>query len=59
MKRLGVVALCLLLVVPAALGAVSPRTQAPRTVGLTLEGERLSLAQLRGKPVFVNVWSSW
>jgi hypothetical protein len=27
--------------------------------GVTLEGERLSLAELRGRPVFVNVWSSW
>jgi hypothetical protein len=27
--------------------------------GETLEGESLSLAALRGKPVFVNVWASW
>ena len=27
--------------------------------GETLDGERLSLADFRGKPVFVNVWSSW
>jgi hypothetical protein len=27
--------------------------------GETLDGERLSLADFRGEPVFVNVWSSW
>lgn len=27
--------------------------------GKTLNGARLSLADLRGKPVFVNVWASW
>jgi hypothetical protein len=33
--------------------------QAPSTSGVTLEGKRLSLAKLRGRPVIVNVWSSW
>jgi ABC-type glycerol-3-phosphate transport system substrate-binding protein len=28
-------------------------------VGRTLDGEQLSLADLRGTPVFVNVWASW
>ena len=27
--------------------------------GVTLEGKQLALAKLRGKPVFINVWSSW
>jgi hypothetical protein len=27
--------------------------------GETLDGRRISLAELRGKPVFVNVWASW
>ena len=27
--------------------------------GRTLDGETLSLAELRGKPVLINVWSSW
>jgi hypothetical protein len=27
--------------------------------GETLDGKSLSLAELRGKPVFVNVWASW
>lgn len=49
-----------LVVVPAAQTAqTATRPKAPRVVGLTLEGKRLSLAQFRGKPVFINVWSSW
>lgn len=27
--------------------------------GTTLDGEPISLEDFRGKPVFVNVWSSW
>jgi hypothetical protein len=50
---LGVV----LLAVPAAQTATRPK--APRTVGLSLDGKRINLAQFRGKPVFINVWSSW
>lgn len=33
--------------------------QAPRVAGVTLDGKRISLEEFRGKPVFVNVWSSW
>jgi hypothetical protein len=25
----------------------------------TLDGGRLSISELRGKPVYVNVWASW
>lgn len=32
---------------------------APEVEGLTLDGERLSLDSFRGRPVLVNVWSSW
>jgi cytochrome c biogenesis protein CcmG, thiol:disulfide interchange protein DsbE len=32
---------------------------APAVAGRTLDGASLSLASLRGKPVVVNVWSSW
>jgi len=32
---------------------------APAIEGTTLDGERLSLADFRGRPVLVNVWSSW
>jgi hypothetical protein len=35
------------------------REPAPAIEGVTLEGERISLADFRGKAVFVNVWSSW
>ena len=31
----------------------------PKIAGTTLDGKRLSIAQLRGKQVIVNVWSSW
>ena len=44
-------------------GGSAPGT-ATSSAGVTLEGEtlgggRVSLADLRGKPVFVNVWASW
>lgn len=32
---------------------------APEIEGISLDGERLSLEDFRGRPVFVNVWSSW
>ena len=35
------------------------RPQAPAIAGTTLDGETLSLADFRGRQVFVNVWSSW
>jgi cytochrome oxidase Cu insertion factor (SCO1/SenC/PrrC family) len=35
------------------------RPQAPPIDGTTLDGETVSLADFRGKPVLVNVWSSW
>ncbi|MEJ7566641.1 MAG: hypothetical protein WKF41_00075 [Gaiellaceae bacterium] len=31
----------------------------PDISGSGLDGEALSIADFRGKPVFVNVWSSW
>jgi hypothetical protein len=33
--------------------------QAPEVEGLTIDGKRLSLADFRGQPVFVNVWAAW
>jgi cytochrome oxidase Cu insertion factor (SCO1/SenC/PrrC family) len=38
---------------------VADRPPAPPVEGVSLDGERISLANFRGKPVFVNVWSSW
>jgi uncharacterized lipoprotein YbaY len=32
---------------------------APNISGTTLDGETISLGDLRGRPVVVNVWSSW
>jgi cytochrome oxidase Cu insertion factor (SCO1/SenC/PrrC family) len=37
----------------------SPAVVAVEIEGETLDGERLSLADFRGKPTFVNVWASW
>lgn len=37
----------------------SPSRQAPAIEGVTIDGEGISLADFRGRPVFVNVWSSW
>ena len=39
-----------------------PKTEArdaPAIAGRTLDGERVALDQFRGRPVLVNVWSSW
>ena len=71
MLRLGLLALTL--VTLAACGGSSPEDEraagdpaasapaasAVALEGETLEGARLSLADLRGNPVFVNVWASW
>ena len=66
MRRLALLAALALLAV--ACGGSSEPNSAPATAvaepgaeiaGETLDGERLSLADFRGKPVFVNVWSSW
>lgn len=38
--------------------AATPKA-APAIEGTTLAGKRISLADFRGRPVLVNVWSSW
>jgi hypothetical protein len=43
----------------AATASAGSRQLAPTTAGPTVTGGNASLAALRGKPVFVNVWSSW
>lgn len=35
------------------------RDPVPPIEGLTIDGERVSLADFRGRAVFVNVWASW
>ncbi len=37
----------------------STAKQAPPIAGTTLDGKRVTLASLRGRPVLINVWSSW
>jgi hypothetical protein len=41
-----------------AAGAATP-PPAPQIGGPTVTGGTASLTQFRGKPVFINVWSSW
>jgi hypothetical protein len=45
-----------LAVATAGAEAAKPK---PAIAGVTLDGKRLSLTSLRGKPVLINVWSSW
>jgi hypothetical protein len=49
---------CLALAVVGVASATreSPRRPAPKVTGVALDGRKVSL---RGKPVFINVWSSW
>ncbi len=35
------------------------RDAAPNVAGSTLEGEAVALGDFRGRPVLINVWSSW
>lgn len=37
----------------------SSRPQAPAIAGLSVGGDKISLASFLGRPVMVNVWSSW
>jgi hypothetical protein len=67
MPRLALLAALALLAVSCGGSAESDSAPAPPAAagpgtdiaGETLDGERLSLADFRGSPVFVNVWSSW
>jgi hypothetical protein len=59
MRRAGALAfvVCALTLVAAAGAATRP--PALQIAGPTVTGGTASLAQFRGKPVFINVWSSW
>ena len=61
MRRAGVIAIavCALALALAATAVAADRAPAPSIVGPTVSGGSASLEALRGKPVFVNVWSSW
>lgn len=50
--------LLLALSLTASAGSAT-RPKAPAISGVSLEGKRISLAQFRGRPVLINVWSSW
>ena len=39
--------------------AVPDRAAAPPIEGVSLDGAAVSLADFAGRPVLVNVWSSW
>ena len=64
-RRLLLLALAGLLLVGCGSGESDPAPEAaPRSTdgalsGTSLDGEPVSLSDFRGKPVFVNVWSSW
>jgi hypothetical protein len=36
-----------------------PKTPPPPVAGMTLDGDRVSLADYRGRKLFVNVWAAW
>jgi cytochrome c biogenesis protein CcmG/thiol:disulfide interchange protein DsbE len=57
--RIAAVAVLAGALVASAAASETARRPAPALTGVTLEGRQLSLAKLRGKPVFINVWSSW
>lgn len=60
MRRLVILAVLLLVSFSLTAGAQgAPRPKAPLISGKTVTGGTASLAKLRGKPVFINVWSSW
>ena len=44
---------------PTATVTATKREPAPPIAGTSLDGEHISLADYRGRAVFVNVWSSW
>lgn len=44
---------------PEAQPPAADRQPAPPLEGVTLDGKPVSLEDFRGKPVLINVWSSW
>jgi cytochrome oxidase Cu insertion factor (SCO1/SenC/PrrC family) len=39
--------------------SASTRKPAPPLSGESLDGERIALGDFRGRPLLINVWSSW
>jgi hypothetical protein len=47
---------------PATIETGTPtndREQAPAITGESLDGDAIALGDFRGRPVLINVWSSW
>lgn len=44
---------------PSRFAGQPTETEVVELEGTTLEGDRVSLEQFRGTPVFINVWASW
>lgn len=57
--RLRLTGLAVVLSLLALASTAVAAAPAPRISGTTIDGKRLTLTSLRGKPVLVNVWSSW
>jgi hypothetical protein len=58
-RGLALLASLLVLLVATPAAAAATAAKQPPIAGITLDGKRLALADLRGKPVVINVWSSW
>ncbi len=43
----------------AAESSAAGRQPAPAIEGVSLDGDAISLSDFRGRPVLINVWSSW
>ena len=43
----------------AADGPAADRRPAPAITGESLTGQRIALHDFRGRPLLINVWSSW
>lgn len=39
--------------------AAPDRAHAPELAGTTLDGDAIALGDFRGRPLMINVWSSW
>lgn len=44
---------------PLATVTTAGRPPAPPLSGTTIDGESIALSDFQGRPVLINVWSSW
>ena len=44
---------------PEATVTTAGRPPAPALSGTTIDGESIALGDFQGRPVLINVWSSW